>query len=145
VFDSTFYGLGKTNYIKNIEKCRKFKQFPAFFGRGDGKTWEVLEQDDNGTFISADIHLYSFTATGQYKVVVTDLYRTGFDAVEKEFSFTEKVEEVTERETKDTPAPMNTDEKQGGINGFVIALIIFGAVVIIGGVMVIIFNRKRGI
>ena len=40
---------------------------------------------------------------------------------------------------------MNTDEKQGGVNGFLIALIIFGAVVNIGGVMVIIFNRKRGI
>jgi hypothetical protein len=111
----------------------------------DGETWEVLEQDDNGTFISADIHLYSFTATGQYKVVVTDLYRTGFDAVEQEFSFTEKVEEVTEEETTDTPAPMHTDEEQGGTNGFVIVLIVFGAVIIIGGVMVVIFNRKRDI
>ena len=111
----------------------------------DGETWEVFEQDDNGTFISTDIHSYSFTATGQYKVVVTDLYRTGFDAVEKEFSFTEKVEEVTEEEITDTPAPMNTDEEQGGTNGFVIVLIVFGAVVIIGGVIVVIFNRKRDI
>lgn len=113
----------------------------------DGESWEVLEQDDNGTFISVDIHSYSFTATGQYKVVVTDLYRTGFDALEKEFSFTEKVEErieeITEEKTTDTPAPMHTDEEQGGANGFVIALIVFGAVVIIGGVIVVIFNRKR--
>ena len=115
----------------------------------DGETWALLDKDDNGTFISADIHSYSFTAMGQYKVVVTDLYRTGFDAVEKEFSFTEKVEErieeVTEEETTDTPAPMNTDEEQGGTNGFVIALIVFGAVVIIGGLIVVIFNRKRDI
>lgn len=116
---------------------------------GDGETWEVLEQDDNGTFISTDIHSYSFTATGQYKVVVTDLYRTGFDAVEKEFTFTEKVEErieqITDEEITDTPAPMNTDESQGDMNGVVIVSIVVGTVVIIACVIVVIFNRKRDI
>ena len=46
-----------------------------------GENWELLECDDYGTVIKLDTHAYKFRTTGIFKVVVTDEFRTGIDAV----------------------------------------------------------------
>ncbi len=47
----------------------------------NGKTWKLLEQDDYGRIIAPDTFFYAFRTSGLYKVVVTDEFRTGIDAV----------------------------------------------------------------
>lgn len=49
-----------------------------------GDTWELLTADDYGTTISADVLSYRFRTSGLYRIVVTDEFRTGIDAVVSE-------------------------------------------------------------
>ena len=49
-----------------------------------GETWELLAADDYGKAISVDNLSYRFRTSGLYRVVVTDEFRTGIDAVVSE-------------------------------------------------------------
>lgn len=49
-----------------------------------GETWELLTADDYGKVISVDNLSYRFRMSGLYRVVVTDEFRTGIDAVVSE-------------------------------------------------------------
>lgn len=60
-----------------------------------GETWTALSRDDYGNIISADRLSYSFRTSGLYKVVVTDEFRTGIDAVTKVIDYTQKVPDGT--------------------------------------------------
>lgn len=53
----------------------------------NGETWELLEKDDYGNSISLDKLSYKFRTSGLYKVVVTDEFRTGIDAITREFNY----------------------------------------------------------
>lgn len=55
-----------------------------------GETWVLLNQDDYGTVITTDTLSYAFRKTAQYKVVVTDEFRTGIDAIMVELSYVQK-------------------------------------------------------
>ncbi len=46
-----------------------------------GETWELLTCDDYGTEIKLGALAYKFRTTGIFKVVITDEFRTGIDAV----------------------------------------------------------------
>lgn len=46
-----------------------------------GETWSLLVSDDYGTEIALGTFAYKFRTTGMFKVVITDEFRTGIDAV----------------------------------------------------------------
>lgn len=52
-----------------------------------GDTWEPLTADDYGTPISTDTLTYNFCTSGRYRVVLTDAFRTGIDAIEATFDY----------------------------------------------------------
>ena len=58
-----------------------------------GETWALLEQDDYGTQITTDTFSYAFRTTAQYRVVVTDEFRTGIDAVSAELAYMQRLPE----------------------------------------------------
>ncbi len=58
-----------------------------------GETWVLLEQDDYGNAITVGTLSYAFRTTAQYRVVVTDEFRTGIDAITAEFEYMQKLPE----------------------------------------------------
>lgn len=59
----------------------------------DGETWSALEKDDYGNTITTDRLSYSFRTSGLYKVVITDEFRTGIDAITEVFDYIQKAPE----------------------------------------------------
>lgn len=59
----------------------------------NGETWCLVEKDDYGKPVSLDNLSYAFRTSGLYKAVVTDEFRTGIDAVIKEFSYAQPAPE----------------------------------------------------
>ena len=55
--------------------------FEIFKSTDGGITWQTLTEDDYGTEILTDRYKYEFRTSGLYKVVLTDEFRTGIDAV----------------------------------------------------------------
>jgi len=53
----------------------------------DGNTWELLEADDYGTEVVVGTNVYKFRTSGMYKVVITDEFRTGIDAVSSQITY----------------------------------------------------------
>ena len=54
-----------------------------------GQTWNVLDTDDYGTAIELGTLVYKFRTTGMYKIVVTDEFRTGMDAITGQITYTQ--------------------------------------------------------
>ena len=54
-----------------------------------GQTWNVLDTDDYGTAIELGTLVYKFRTTGMYKIVVTDEFRTGMDAISGQITYTQ--------------------------------------------------------
>lgn len=52
-----------------------------------GTTWTLLSADDYGTTVRTDTLVYQFCTTAMYKVVVTDEFRTGIDAVTNQVDY----------------------------------------------------------
>ena len=52
-----------------------------------GESWILLDKDDYGTKVSLDTLIYRFRTSGMYRVVLTDAFRTGIDAVISEFEY----------------------------------------------------------
>ncbi len=55
----------------------------------DGETWTLLECDDYGTDIALGTLTYKFRTSGMFKVVITDEFRTGIDAVIEIIDYTQ--------------------------------------------------------
>jgi hypothetical protein len=55
----------------------------------DGNTWITLDIDDYGTAIELGTLVYKFRTTGMYKIVVTDEFRTGMDAITGQINYTQ--------------------------------------------------------
>lgn len=53
----------------------------------DGNTWELLETDDYGTKVAVGTNVYKFRTSGMYKVVITDEFRTGIDAITSQITY----------------------------------------------------------
>lgn len=56
----------------------------------NGETWLLLDKDDYGKEISVDTFAYAFRTSGIFKVVVSDAFRTGIDAVTQTFEYEQK-------------------------------------------------------
>ena len=55
----------------------------------DGNTWTTLDTDDYGTAIELGTLVYKFRTTGMYKIVITDEFRTGMDAISGQITYTQ--------------------------------------------------------
>ena len=64
----------------------------------------LLEKDDYGRTVSTENLSYAFRRTGKYKVVLTDEFRTGIDAITAEVAYTQK-----------TPEAVLTGVENGGV------------------------------
>lgn len=53
----------------------------------NGTTWTLVSHDDYGTPVSLETLNYAFRTTAMYKVVLTDEFRTGIDAIEQELNY----------------------------------------------------------
>ncbi len=58
-----------------------------------GATWILMEKDDYNRLITPDRLEYAFRTTATYKVVVTDEFRTGIDAVTMQLAYEQKLPE----------------------------------------------------
>jgi len=58
-----------------------------------GETWELLERDDYGHLITTERLDYAFRTTAMYKVVITDEFRTGIDAITAQVEYEQKLPE----------------------------------------------------
>lgn len=52
-----------------------------------GETWVTVKRDDYGKIVLSEVFSYTFCTSGIYKVVVTDEFRTGIDAVTQTFEY----------------------------------------------------------
>lgn len=59
----------------------------------NGETWKLLTKDDYGADISIKTLSYSFRTSGQYRVVVTDEFRTGIDSVTEQIEYSQPAPE----------------------------------------------------
>ena len=87
IVEVTENGKNKTLDIVITESSDKeshIQTLEIYKSTNGGDTWELLTADDYGTAISADILSYRFRTSGLYRIVVTDEFRTGIDAVVSE-------------------------------------------------------------
>lgn len=54
-----------------------------------GETWVLVEKDDYGMPVAIDNLKYAFRTTGIYKVILTDEFRTGIDAITAQLDYTQ--------------------------------------------------------
>ncbi len=66
---------------KSTDKESHIQTLEIYKSTDGGNTWILLEQDDYGKSISLNTLSYAFRTSGIYRVVVTDEFRTGIDAV----------------------------------------------------------------
>ncbi len=87
IVEVTENGKDKTLDIAITESTDKeshIQTLEIYKSTNGGETWELLTADDYGKAISADNLSYRFRTSGLYRVVVTDEFRTGIDAVVSE-------------------------------------------------------------
>ena len=72
---------------ESIDKETQIRTLEIYKSIDDGETWEQLSKDDYGTIISLDTLSYEFRTSGRYKVVISDEFRTGIDAVTMEIDY----------------------------------------------------------
>lgn len=53
----------------------------------NGTTWALVLHDDYGTPVALETLQYAFRTTALYKVVLTDEFRTGIDAIEEQLNY----------------------------------------------------------
>lgn len=87
IVEVTENGKDKTLNITISESADKeshIQTLEIYKSTNGGETWELLTADDYGTAISTDVLSYRFRTSGLYRIVVTDEFRTGIDAVVSE-------------------------------------------------------------
>ena len=87
IVEVTENGKDKTLDIaisESTDKESHIRTLEIYKSTNGGDTWELLTADDYGTAISADVLSYRFRTSGLYRIVVTDEFRTGIDAVVSE-------------------------------------------------------------
>ena len=65
----------------NIQTLEIYKSYD------NGTTWTLVLMDDYGTPVSLETLKYAFRTTATYKVVISDEFRTGFDAIESIYDY----------------------------------------------------------
>lgn len=65
----------------------------AIYKSTDSVTWAQLTEDDYGTGIGVSNLIYKFRTSGMYRVVIEDIFRTGFEAVENTCAYVQPAPE----------------------------------------------------
>ncbi|MBO5480272.1 MAG: hypothetical protein J6A63_03685, partial [Clostridia bacterium] len=78
---------------KSVDKESSLQTLEIFKSIDGGETWELLERDDYGHLITTERLEYAFRTTAMYKVIVTDEFRTGIDAITAQTSYEQKLPE----------------------------------------------------
>lgn len=87
IVEVTENGKDKTLDIaitESLDKESHIQTLEIYKSISGGETWELLTADDYGKAISANVLSYRFRTSGLYRIVVTDEFRTGIDAVVSE-------------------------------------------------------------
>lgn len=66
------------------------KTLEIYKSTDNGQTWELVTVDDYGQSISLDEETYSFRTSGIYKVVLTDEFYTGIEAITAQYAYEQK-------------------------------------------------------
>ena len=84
--------LGKKLEIEvteSIDSDSHIQTLEIYKSYDNGTTWTLVSMDDYGNPISLETLKYGFRTTAMYKVVLTDEFRTGFDAIEAILGYTQ--------------------------------------------------------
>ena len=75
------------NITASSDKESHIQTLEIYKSTDNGETWELVEKDDYDNTVSLDKLSYAFRTSGIYKVVVTDEFRTGIDAVTEQITY----------------------------------------------------------
>ena len=70
------------NITESVDADSHIQTLEIYKSDDNGTTWTLISEDDYGTPISLETLKYAFRTTATYKVVLTDEFRTGIDAIE---------------------------------------------------------------
>jgi len=87
---------------KSSDDESHFQTLDLYKSTDGGETWNLLDTDDYGTAVELNNLVYKFRTSGMYKIVITDEFRTGMDAITGKITYTQ-------------PAP--TGDLEGVTNG----------------------------
>ena len=74
---------------KSEDKESHFQTLELYKSTDGGSTWVPLGADDYGTAVDLNNHVYKFRTSGMYKIIITDEFRTGMDAITGEITYTQ--------------------------------------------------------
>lgn len=75
------------NITASSDKESHIQTLEIYKSTDNGETWTLVEKDDYDNTVSLDKLSYAFRTSGMYKVVVTDEFRTGIDAVTEQITY----------------------------------------------------------
>lgn len=75
------------NITASSDKESHIQTLEIYQSTDNGETWTLVEKDDYDNTVSLDKLSYAFRTSGMYKVVVTDEFRTGIDAVTEQITY----------------------------------------------------------
>ena len=74
---------------KSEDKESHFQTLELYKSTDGGTTWVPLGADDYGTAVDLNTLVYKFRTSGMYKIIITDEFRTGMDAITGEITYTQ--------------------------------------------------------
>ena len=77
------------NITESVDADSHIQTLEIYKSYDNGTTWTLVSEDDYGTPISLETLKYAFRTTATYKVVLTDEFRTGIDAIEATLGYTQ--------------------------------------------------------
>ena len=72
---------------KSEDKESHFQTLELYKSTDGGTTWVPLGADDYGTAVDLNNLVYKFRTSGMYKIIITDEFRTGMDAITGEITY----------------------------------------------------------
>ena len=75
------------NISASADKESHIQTLEIYKSTDNGETWVLVEKDDYDNTVSLDKLSYAFRTSGMYKVVLTDEFRTGIDAVTEQITY----------------------------------------------------------
>ncbi|MBP3600845.1 MAG: hypothetical protein J6J10_00975, partial [Alistipes sp.] len=74
---------------KSADDESHFQTLDVYKSTDGGETWNLLDTDDYGTAVELNNLVYKFRTSGMYKIVITDEFRTGMDAISGQITYTQ--------------------------------------------------------
>ncbi len=73
--------------IPSIDDESEFRTLELYKSTDNGNTWVLLDTDDYGTAVELGTLVYKFRTSGMYRIILTDDFRTGMDAISSEIIY----------------------------------------------------------